>query len=480
MPKKSIALNSFFNILYKGFTAFFPLLTTTYIARTLLPERIGLVSYTHVIVGYFTMMASLGIPSYGVKEISKCGDNLKERSKKFFELFTINGVSTAVWIILYYFFINLSPYFYDKRAVLNTMGLLLIFNFCNVDWFYQGIEEYKIIAIRGIIVKIASFLAMLIFVKDPDDYLIYALILCFATAGNYLYNIAILHRFIVFEKCQFQIKMHLRAVFVLLAAAIATEVYMALDTVMLEHFHGSACVAYYTNATKIVRMVYTLVIALITPLYPRIAYHLQYNERIQSDELVNKALKIVVLLGIPAMVGLFFMADKIVLILFGSEYVRSISVLQIASILVFVFSIAYILGHIILMSSGKEKYILRATIVGAVINAVLNYFLIPLFKENGAILASVVSEITVTSILIYYGSKNYSIEHKAWFYLNVGFASVIMMIVVLITWNITANLSNMLGVFITVAIGILAYFISLILFKNDLAMEFLEKIKQKI
>lgn len=480
MPKKSIMVNSFFNVLYKGFTALFPLLTTTYIARTLLPDRVGLVSYAHVIVVYFTTMASLGIPNYGVKEISKCGNNLKERSKKFFELFTINGISTVVWIILYYFFINLSPHFYDKRAVLNTMGLLLIFNFCNVDWFYQGIEEYKIISIRGIIVKIVSFLAMLIFVKDPDDYLIYALILCFATAGNYLYNIAILHRFIVFKKCQLQIKMHLRAIFVLLAASIATEMYMALDTVMLEYFHGSACVAYYTNATKIVRMVYTLVIALIIPLYPRIAYHLQYNERIQSDELVNKALKIVILLGIPAVVGLSFMADKIVIILFGSEYVRSISVLRIASVLVFVFSTAYILGHIILMSSGKEKYILRATIMGAVINAVLNYFLIPLFKENGAILASVASEITVTSILIYYGRKNYSIEHKAWFYLNVGFASVIMMIVVLIVWNITANLSDMLGVFITVVIGILAYFTSLILFRNELAMEFLEKIKRRI
>ena len=64
MAKKSIALNSMFNMAYKGFTALFPLLTTTYIARTLLPEKVGLVSYANTIVVYFTTIASLGIPNY--------------------------------------------------------------------------------------------------------------------------------------------------------------------------------------------------------------------------------------------------------------------------------------------------------------------------------------------------------------------------------------------------------------------------------
>ena len=136
------------------------------------------------------------------------------------------------------------------------MGLMLVFNLFNVDWFYQGIEEYGIIATRGTVVKIISFMAMLLFVKKPEDYLKYAFILCMATAGNYIFNMLILGKFVAFKRYILNIKHHLKPVFILLASSIATELYMALDTVMLEYFHGSANVAYYSNATKIVRMMF--------------------------------------------------------------------------------------------------------------------------------------------------------------------------------------------------------------------------------
>lgn len=61
---------------------------------------------------------------------------------------------------------NCFPYFQNQKPVLNIMGLMLVFNLFNVDWFYQGIEEYGIIATRGTVVKIVSFMAMLLFVKN--------------------------------------------------------------------------------------------------------------------------------------------------------------------------------------------------------------------------------------------------------------------------------------------------------------------------
>ena len=70
MPRKSIAKNSFYNLLYKGFTALFPLLTTSYISRVLLPDGVGIVAYANTIVNYFVVVAALGIPNYGVKVIA--------------------------------------------------------------------------------------------------------------------------------------------------------------------------------------------------------------------------------------------------------------------------------------------------------------------------------------------------------------------------------------------------------------------------
>ena len=428
MARKSIALNSMFNMTYKGFTALFPLLTTTYIARTLLPEKVGLVSYANTIVVYFTTIASLGIPNYGVKEISKCGENIRERSKTFVELFSINFVSTAICIVLYYIFVNLFPYFQDQKPVLNTMGLMLVFNLFNVDWFYQGIEEYGIIATRGMVVKIVSFIVMLLFIKKPEDYLKYALILCLATAGNNIFNMLILGKFVVFKKYILNIRHHLKPVFILLASSIATELYMALDTVMLEYFHSSANVAYYSNATKIVRMIYTMVIAFVATFYPRIAYYIQNDNKNESNKLIEKGFDIILLMALPCTVGLLSTAKYIVLILFGNQYMKSIPVLKVASVLVFVFSVAYLLGHIILMASGQEKYILKATIVGAVVNAILNTCLIPKYAENGATIASVISEIAVTFVLIFHSRKNFSISKDYSFIRSIGLSVLFMTI----------------------------------------------------
>ena len=71
MEKKSLAKNSVFNMAYKGFTALFPLVTTTYISRVLLPEGVGRVAYANTIVSYFVFVASLGLPGYGVKAIAQ-------------------------------------------------------------------------------------------------------------------------------------------------------------------------------------------------------------------------------------------------------------------------------------------------------------------------------------------------------------------------------------------------------------------------
>ena len=481
MAKKSIALNSMFNMAYKGFTALFPLLTTTYIARTLLPEKVGLVSYANTIVVYFTTIASLGIPNYGVKEISKCGENVKERSKTFSELFSINFASTAICIALYYIFVNFFSYFQNQKPVLNVMGLMLVLNFFNVDWFYQGIEEYGIIATRGTVVKIVSFIAMIIFVKKPEDYLKYALILCMATAGNYIFNMLLLRKFIDFKRYILNIRHHLKPVFILLASSIATELYMALDTVMLEYFHGSANVAYYSNATKIVRMIYTMVIAFVATFYPRISYYIQNNKIDESNRLVEKGFDIVLLMALPCTVGLMSTAKYIIVILFGNQYINSISVLEIASILVFVFSVAYMLGHIILMASGNERHILKATIAGAIVNAILNACLIPGYAENGAIIASVISEITVTSVLIFYSRRNFSLSKDYTFLKSIGLSLVFMIIGIFIVKKYFLFTNSIVLHFVEIIlVAVLIYGSALIATRNKLVVEVKNIIAEKM
>lgn len=478
--RKSLAVNSIFNAVYKGFTALFPLITVSYVSRALLPDRLGTVSYANTIVIYFTTVAALGLPNYGVKCIARYGENIKERSKAFFELWTINTVSTTIVSVLYYLIVNLFPYFENMRSIMNIMGIILLLNYINLDWFYQGVEEYKIISIRSMVVKIASFGLILLFVNEPDDYLKYAFILALGTAGNYIFNLLLLKKYIKLGNYKLHFRQHIRPVFILLAAALATEIYTAMDTIMLEYYHGSASVAYYTNATKIVRMIYTMGIALVATFYPRITYYIHNKEYKKSNVLINQGLKIIILLAIPSAIGVFLTSDNIIHILYGSAYAASIPILKTASILIFIFSVAYLLGHMILMAAGKEQSILKATIVGAVVNAVINILLIPSLKEEGAILASVTAEIVVTCILIYSGRKVYKLNIDQQFLKSWVISLLMMISMVFFIKQLVYKLPEALSFLCIIVPAVIIYFSGLVLFKNPTVLYVSRIVAKKI
>lgn len=493
MGKKSLVKNSIFNMAYKGFTALFPLVTTSYISHVLLPEGVGKVAYANTIVAYFVLLASLGLPSYGVKAIAQNDENKEQRSRTFFELFFINLAATLLCIAAYYVFVTYFPHFGDRRELFWVMGLLLILNIFNIDWFYQGMEEYTYIATRSFVVKIASFVLMLIFVKDSGDYLIYALILCLATAGNNLLNAFQLRKYITIsvllpkknggmagkwgQGAQRELRMghHLRPVFILLASTIATEVYTMLDTVMLEYYHGDVYVGYYSNAVKIVRMTYTVVIALVAVFYPRISMYYKQKRQEEYDQLLSRGTQILLLLALPCTAGLFLTADEIVPLLFGEAFLPAVRTLRILGILVLVFSIAYFFGHIVLTATGRERMILRATVAGAVINIAANFLLIPSCRQDGAAAASVLSELAVTALLLWYAKDCYTLRVSRNYMWSTGGALLVMAGVVLGMSALFRGVSG--GVLIVITAAVVCYIACLLLFRNELLTELLKKLK---
>ena len=111
MKKKSIAKNYIYNLLYQILLIFLPLVTTPYVSRILGAENIGIYGYTLSIVTYFVLFGGLGVSMYAQREIAYMQDNVKERSKIFFEILLFRFATMSISIILYYiFFINGNNY----------------------------------------------------------------------------------------------------------------------------------------------------------------------------------------------------------------------------------------------------------------------------------------------------------------------------------------------------------------------------------
>lgn len=456
MSQKKLVKNSIYNVIYKGLNAFFPLITMTYVSRILLSSGVGKVTYAQNIAQYFVTLAALGIPNYGIREIAKRQNNRNEMNHTFTELFSINLLSTLFFSFCYYILIFAVPSFRKDNFLHVIVGFSICLNALNVDWFYQGVEEYKYIAVRSICIKFLSLICVFIFIRSPEDTTKYAAINCAAVCGNYICNVIHLRKFGV-KLCRdsLDFKKHIKPILILLGSVISVELYTLLDTTMIGMMCGDTEVGYYTNSIKLVKMLITIITAIAGVLLPRLSFYHKNGEESKCSEIVSKVFAIMLFIFVPCEIGIFILSKQIVLLLFGKSFVEAGVTLRIASFLICTLGFSNLFGTQVLLTYGKERLLLVTTIVGAVSNIIMNSILIPLFKQNGAALASVLSEALVTGLSFIFAKKfiKMTIDRRFWF--STAISAVALAIVVCIIE--TLELYYIATVAISIVCGAMVY-----------------------
>lgn len=390
----SVAINGLFFAGYRVLNILFPLITSVYVARVLLPSGTGRVAYAQNVVTYFTLLASLGLPTYGTREIARNLSSEEKCNETFFELISINTISTTICAIAYYTLCFTIPSFSNDLQLYLIAGLAIVLNYFNIDWLYQGREEYKYIAIRGFLIKALSVALLFLVVKEQSDYVAYAGIYCLVLGGNNLVNCIGLKRRVHFTKRKLNLRRHLKPIIILFATTVAIELYTMLDTTMLGIICSDQVVGYYSYAMKTTKIIITVLTAATTVLLPRLSstYHVS-RERYKS--LANKGIAFLFSVSIPISAYMYFNAYDIVVFLYGNHYENAVETLKILALLIPFISFSTYLGAQILCSANCEKDMLIAVSIGAITNILMNAVLIPRFYQNGAAIASVASEFIV-------------------------------------------------------------------------------------
>lgn len=478
MNNKSIMKNSVYNVLYKLFNVIYPLIVASYLARTLLPEGVGRVSYAQNIVTYFTYIAALGLPTYGTREIAKCADDQAKSSKTFTELFLINFISTTVCVISYYTMITTVPFFANDRILYYITGILIILNYLNVDWFYQGREEFRYIAIRSILVKVLSIIAVFLFVKDKNDYVIYAFIHCAIFAGNYFCNMWGLRKRVTLSFEKIDLKKHLSPLLILLCSSIAIELYTLLDTTMVGIWCDNDIVAYYSYAMKISKIIITVIAAISAVLLPRLSYYAHNKLTVQFERLISQGITVFSLISFPCVAGLWMVSGNLIPVIFGNAFMPAVPTSRILALLIVPITFSTFFGAQVLCSCGREKNMLVAVCSGAAINVVLNTLLIRTYAQNGAAIASVISETVVMLIDLYFVLKFVKIKIDKRDLFKILIALVCMVILVLVIYKIDIS-SNVLRLILATTVGAIVYFGTLVLLKEKFVFAMIKKVKEK-
>ena len=399
--EKSIARNSLFSLFYRGFNLVYPVVTSAYISRIFLADGVGEIAFAINIVTYFSLAASLGMPNYAVRVLAPLRNDRKALNSRFTELSLILLVSSLIATLLYY--ITAIFVFEGKPTSMQmalTLGLMVVTNVFNYDWLFESMEDFRYLAIRSIVIKSLALLLMFFLVKDKSDILVYCLIYAGITVANNIWNSITTHRYAKWVFRHLNIRQHFVPVMTLFAAAFATEVYTLLDSTMLGAMCPPEYLGYYSNASRVVRASFGMVFAAIAVYNPRLNYVYNNRNREEYREMFQRFYNIGMYIAVPTAALLFILAPQVILLLFGEAFAPGIFTLRLLAGLLVIFTVAAVFGHVGLIIYGRERYLLYAAILGAVVNFSLNQLLIPCYQHNGAAAASLASELLVTLFLL--------------------------------------------------------------------------------
>jgi O-antigen/teichoic acid export membrane protein len=478
---KSIKKNMLMSMILTVSNFIFPLITYSYVARVLTPVGVGKVSFVQSVLQYFSYFATLGIPTYGLRECAKVRDDKQKLAHVVQELFLINIIATIVAYILLIVLVFTVPKLYTYNKLFFVMSLSIILNTIGFEWLYQALEDYSYITIRSLILKCISVLLTFILIKNENDYIWYGFLTVFTTSASYIFNFINLHRIINIKFTgDYHLKRHLKPIFTLFSASIIITIYANFDVSMLGFISTEKEVGLYSSALKIKSILLSFSTAVTSVIVPRMAYYMKSEDKIKSYNLAVKSLRVSTLLAVPLAIYVFIFSKDALIFVCGYDYISASKTLKILMLCILPLILTNLFGNQILIPLGNEKRYSQSVFVGMWINLILNILLIPSLGSFGAALGTLATEIW-NVVWMGSGVKDYVDYIRQEFRFHQYFLSLILGIFIsCFTYYYVQQLNVFLQLCCTAIAFFVCYYGTLYWFKEPLLTEQLNKVIAKI
>lgn len=460
---KNIKINYLYNLIYQLTAVLLPLITMPYIARTLNPEGIGINSYTNANIQYFVLLGTLGMGFYANKTIAVVRDDKKKLRQTFWELASIQFICCSLSYALFALTLvqsgDLSFYYLLQSPVIIATAI-------DVSWYFIGIEDFKKASLRSFFVKISAVLLTFIFVRTEDDLYKYILI----NSSTLLVGQAIMWRYVdnyilnLKELENFNLKQHIAPIFILFIPQIATQIYTVLDKTMTGVIASTIEVGYYDQSQKIIRLTLAIVTSLGTVMLPRISNLFSKGENLEARSLLNKSFKFISLLSVPIAFGIMVITPSFVPIFFGEGYERVIGLTQLSAIMIVIIGLGNVFGIQYLLPRGYNKQYTISVCIGAIVNLALNVTLIPVYGALGAVIATLIAELSIAVVQMIFAREilSRSLVQETYYYWISG---ILMFFICRGVSNVVQNI--VLAMLVQIVLGAITYSICLIIFKDE-------------
>ncbi|MCM8711380.1 polysaccharide biosynthesis C-terminal domain-containing protein [Clostridium sp. SYSU_GA19001] len=461
----SVVKNYIYSVLSGVLLTIIPIITIPYIARVLGKEYTGIHSFTFSIVQYFVMFGLMGTLTYGNRAIAYVRDDLKKRSKVFWEIFYLN-FSLVFLTTIAYFIAVFALFDYNLRKYYIIQSINLFAAAVDITWFFYGMEEFKKTISRNMIIRITGAVLIFIFVKDSTHIWRYSVIIASSSLlGNltlwmYVPKVIILQS-IVPKK----VLCHFIPSFKLFIPRIAVQVYTLLDKVMLGIMSTKAIVGIYELTTNITKMPLPLITSLGTVVMPRISFLFANNDHNKIKDYLNKTFKFQTYISLLLYFGITGVSFEFVPWYFGKGYELSVPLMCILSVTIIGISWSNVIGAQMMIPMQKEKEYTISLFIGAGINFLINLLLIPRYNAIGAAIGTAIAELVVAVSQLIFVRKILNIKElfkDIW----KCFISGIAMLAIIRSIGLFSY-SSILTTIIQISLGTIVYILILILLKSE-------------
>ena len=467
--KKKLFKNYIFNFISQILTLIVPLITTPYVSRVLTEVGVGQYSYSYSIITYFVLFANLGFATYGQREIAKANGDKEKISKTFYEIFSLRIVTTLISTIVL-FSILFTFGFGDKYNTLIMILSIQVFAVIfDINFLYQGIEDFKAIAIRSIVVRVVMMTCIFVFVKQQSDLELYTLLLSLSQ----LLGVVIMWPtiFKIIKKVplkSLEFKKHIGPTILIFLPTLAVTVYSVFDKTMIgllaqnpDYENGCYEQAYKINGVAL------LLITVISPIFiPRNASEISNNNIDGLRKNLYFVCNYTWMLGLPMIVGFIVLSKNLSSWFLGEGYNSAPALMAIMSIRFISSGLSECFGNQYFIVKGKENIVTLSAIIAAVINLVFNFIVIPNYGAIGAAIATAICEISITLIQGIFMYKENVVSMRKIVFMSFKYivASAIMFVPI---FFMQKYLGYSIWTFILIAgVGALVYFLVLILLKD--------------
>lgn len=401
----SVKQNFGWNLILMVSGYLFPLITFPYITRVLGAEGFGIGNFVLSIVDYAVLFSTFGIAAIGSRYIPQCNDDKEKRNHVFNSLVTIHLLLSAVVLIVYSCAVYFVPQLHDHQYLYFVGATKVIFNIFLVEWLFQGMQDFRYITIRTIIIRLAYVIATFIFIHNSEDYDWYVYITIGQVALNAFVNWEYTKRFVDFRLDFSGLREFVFPVFSMGVNRILLSFYSTFNTMFLGFACSALSVGYFTAATKLYGIFIGLISAFNGVLVPHLNSLLGKGNIVEFKQKVSMSFSMVCLISIPFTIIAIVLGPEIIRFIAGPEYEASVLPFQIISLQIILVSLAQITENQILLSLKRFKEVLYCTLSSTALSVIIMLVWVPKYAEVAAAVAVAIPHFIECLLLFYFARK---------------------------------------------------------------------------